>query len=174
VHLAEEKERAEKRAKFGEEVVAKTNMALGARLTLDAFDVKAKLPVDFARKPSFADCSGLVAAHISEKRAQEIVDCCDAALGQLRGALGFDEYGFVGIAQVSSTTLAKLLDAAKALHDSVLFCPDKSDSIVLIDHYRVSGIPRDVGFSVVVQGEDLEGKLAKCFENVIRLELTAR
>jgi len=93
---------------------------------------------------------------------------------QQGGVLGFDEYGFVGITRVSSTTLAKLLNAAKALHDSVLFCPDGTGSIVLIDHYRVSGMPRDVGYSVVVQGQELEAKLAACFENVTRLEGRAR
>jgi hypothetical protein len=80
----------------------------------------------------------------------------------------------MGNADIPPTTLGALFEAAKSLHDSVLFYPSGTASVVLIDHYRVAGVPRDVGFSVVVQGHQLETKLAACFENVIRLEDRAR
>jgi hypothetical protein len=170
MRAAQEKERAEKRAKHGEDVVAKTNASLRTGLTLDAFDVNANLPVDFARRPSFADCPGLVAAYVGEERVRRITSCCDARMGSFGGQLGFDEYSFVGTTHVAEATLSALLDAATSLHDSVLFCPDGTDSIVLIDHYKVSGVPKDEGFSIVVQGAHLESKLADCFDNVVRLK----
>lgn len=174
MRLAEEKEREVKRTSHGAEVVAKLNSALGSRLTLDDFDVTAKLPVEFVRQPSFADCMGLVAAHIAEQRIREILACCDAAVGPLSGVIGLDEYEYVGSTRFDSVRFGALLDAAKALHDSVLFCPDDPTGVILIDHYKVSGMPRDVGFSVVIQGELLEAKLAQCFENVVRIRQTAR
>lgn len=172
--IADEKRRAEKRADYGAKVVEKINAALGTQLTLDSFHVNDELPTEFVRKPNLADCPGLLVAHVSERRIREITECCDATLGKLNGTLGFDEYGFVGVAQVSSTTLLQLAGAAKALHDSVLFCPVGSESIVLIDHYRVSGMQRDVGFSVVVQGATLEERLAPCFENLVKLKAPTR
>jgi hypothetical protein len=171
---ANEKERVEKRAKLGNEIAVKLGKSLGVPLSIASFDAKGRLPIEFKRKPSFADCRGLVAAHISENRARQILACCDAKLGKLGGILTCDEYAFVGVAHLSCTTLAALLGAAKALHDSVLFCPDESDSIVLVDHYRMTNVSRDVGFSVVVQGNDLEVKLASCFDNLIQLKVSRR
>ncbi|MEZ5499811.1 MAG: hypothetical protein R3E77_10335 [Steroidobacteraceae bacterium] len=170
MRVAEEKERAEKRAKRGGYVAAKASVALRTHLTLDAFDVDAKLPINFERKPNLAECPGLVAAHVSEKRARHIAECCDATIGPQAGRLGFDEYSYVGTASVASTNFTALLDAATSLHDSVLFCPNDSDSIVLIDYYNVGGLSRDVGFSIVIQGSQLEAKLAICFDNSVSLE----
>jgi hypothetical protein len=169
MRLAKEKEDADKRARHGLSVVAKTNLALGTSLTVEGFDIQGEFPVQLEMRSNLADCRGLVAAHISEKRIREIIACCDAIVRPVTGTLGFDEYRFVGTVKIKSTTLMALLDAAKALHDSVIFCPAESGSVVLLDHYKVSGMERDVGFSIVIQGASLEARLAACFQNVAKL-----
>ena len=163
IRLAEEKENRRKRSEVGPSVVEKVNTALGSRLVLGDFDAEESLPIQFDREPNFRDCSGLVAAHSSEDAIREIASCCDAISGLMSGSIGFDEYAYLGTARVQSVTLTSLLDAARAIHDSIMFCPDGSDSIVLLDHYRVSGIPRDEGFSFIVQGGRLESEYADCF-----------
>jgi hypothetical protein len=170
MRLAQERESADKRVRHGKSIVAKVNSALGTRLTLDAFNAKGELPVQLDTRPNFADYQGLVAAHISEKRIRELVACCDTVVSPVAGVLQFDEYRFIGTTLVGLTSLRALLDLAKTLHDSVIFCPEGANSVVLLDHYEVSGMPRDVNFSVVVQGTDLESKLAKCFESVVKFE----
>ena len=169
MRLAEAKENAEKREKLGSFIVEKVNAALKTNLALDQFDIVAEPPFSFARKSDFTECTGLVAAHTNEPRAREILTCCDEIVGGHGGLIGFDEYGFVGTASIASVTFLQLLDTAKLLHDSVLFWPDGTKAVVLVDHYRVHGVQRDVGFSIVIQGAELEGKLASCFENVVQL-----
>ena len=169
LRLAEAKKNAENRQRLGSSVVEKVNAALKTNLVLDQFDTACEPPVTFARKPDFRDCPGLVAAHTSEPRAREILTCCNEIFGGYGGLISFDEYGFVGTASIEPVTFLQLLDAAKSLHDSVLFWPDASKAVVLIDHYTVRGVPRDVGFSIVIQGTELERKLASCFENVVQL-----
>lgn len=163
MRVAEQKENVRRRAEFGHAVVEKVNAALGSSLTLDDFEVNVGMPIEFSWQRDFRDCSGLVAAHSSEPVIRAIASCCDAISGPMNGVIGFDEYAFVGTARVEAITLAALLELAKSVHDSVLFCPDGHDSIVLLDHYRVSGVPRDEGFSVVIQGSRLETEYARCF-----------
>jgi len=169
MRLAEAKENTEKREKLGCSIVEKVNVALKTDLTLKQFDTDKKHPIGFVRKPDFRDCPGLVAAHTNEPRAREILSCCDKIVDGQGGLVSFDEYGFIGTASVESVTFLQLLDAAKLLHDSILFWPNGTDVVVLIDHYEVHGVPRDVGFSIVIQGKELEGKLASCFENIVQL-----
>lgn len=169
MRIAEERENAIKRAKVGDAVVSRINAALGTEFSLDDFETDAKLPIEFDGQPNMSDCSGLVAAHTNELRTREIVSCCDAILAPMKGMIGFDEYAFIGTIRTTQTKLMALLELAKSIHDSVLFCPDNYDSIILVDHYKVSGIQRDVDFSLVVQGADLETALATCFENVIHV-----
>ncbi len=167
--LAEAKENAEKRESVGNSIVEKVNAAFNMNLTLDQFDIDKKPPIAYVRRSDFKDSPGLVAAHTNEARAREILSCCDEIAGSHGGLISFDEYRYVGFASIESATFLQLLEAAKSLHDSVFFWPYGAESIVLVDHYEVHGVPRDVGFSIVIQGEKLEEKLASCFENVVEL-----
>jgi hypothetical protein len=54
-----------------------------------------------------------------------------------------------------------------------MFFPADTGSVILVDHYRLEGVSRDFGFSIVVQGSFLEMKLSSCFDNVIRLSRSA-
>lgn len=169
IRLFQARKNSEKREKLGSLVVEKVNAALKTNLSLDQFDAASEPPFSFAWKPDFRDCPGLVAAHTNETRAREILICCNEIVGGHSGLIGFDEYGFVGAASIESVTFLQLLDAAKSLHDSVLFWPDGTEAVVLVDHYMVHGVPRDVGFSIVIQGAELEVKLVSCFENVVQI-----
>jgi hypothetical protein len=161
--LALARERADKRKRYGRTVVSKVNLAVGEIRTLDEFDVNRTLPVEFVRQPNLEDCPGLVAAYISEQKIGHVLTCCDETFGHKSGSIGFDEYEYVGTMYIESVTLKTLLNLAKLLHDSVYFCPDGFKGVILIDHYKVRGVPLDESFSFVVQGLELEKQLAPCF-----------
>lgn len=163
IKAAEDKKNAESRTKYGKDIVAKINLSLGMQKSLADYDPTAKLPVDFIRKPDFRDCPGLVAAHSSEENILKLLTCCGDIFGASRGVLGFDDSAFVGVVQVELPCLARLFDIAKSIHDSVLFCPEETDSIILVDHYKVAGVAEDEHFSLIVQGELLERRFANCF-----------
>ena len=165
MRVAEEREAARKRVELGDAIVAKVNAALRVSLTLDDFETTTNLPIEFVQQPDFRDCPGLLAAHSSEPAMKEIASCCDATLSPMEGMIGFDEYSFLGTARVEAINLISLLELAKLIQDSVLFCPDGYDSIVLLDHYVAGGVPRDESFSLIVQGARLERVLARCFGN---------
>lgn len=163
IKLSEQRESVKKRNEYGHDVVAKINQSLGLGKSLSEYDPAVKLPVDFIRKPDFKECPGLVAAYISEGKAFDILSCCGQVSGKLKGTLGFDDHAFVGATNVEFLQLQNLVETAKLLNDSVLFCPQSSDSIILVDYYVTSGVIEDLQFSIVVQGQDLEHKFACCF-----------
>ena len=160
--LAEENEKIQNRGKNGTKIVNKVNSALIAKMTLEDFDTEREPPLKFLRKPDFRDCTGLVLAHTSETNTREFLSRCHEAIGLQDGLIGFDEYHYIGIASISSIGFLELLKTAKILHDSVYFWPTSTKAVVLVDHYKVSGAAEDIGFSVVIQGADLEKKLNPC------------
>lgn len=160
---AQDKQNDDKRREYGKGIVAKINLSLNVNKSLSDYNLAINLPFDFNSKPNFEDCLGLVAAHTSEDNVRRILVCLGDTLGPSQGMLGFDEYAFIGTVQIKPLRFESLLDAAKSIHSTVLFCPEGDQGIVLVDHYNVAGVTEDAHFSLIVQGEQLERKVAKCF-----------
>jgi hypothetical protein len=166
--LAAERERADRRDRFGAAVVEKLSQAFARTLSLSEFDTKAQMPIRFVARKNLADCPGLKAVHVSERALSEIIACCDSEMGEFSGTIGFEEYNFIGVVRLDALRLPMMLTAVKLLHDSIVLCPDGYESVMLVDFYKVGGISDNEAFSVVVQGAALEAKLTSCVNNCVR------
>lgn len=162
-------ERFRKKAKIGQQIVNSVNRALNSELTISSFRDDRTPPVKFALKPNIADCSGLVAAYRTENNIRSIISCCDNKIGPLSGSIEFVEYGFMGVAAVTSINLLALLELAKLLHDTILFYSFEPKGVFVIDYYVARGVGGDLNFSFVFQGVEGEVLLSNCFQNVIPL-----
>lgn len=169
MRAADKRERDLKRAKHGDELVRKAGEALGFSLSIEDFQVDRKLSREFEWTSDLRNIPGLVVAYTDQARAKDIALCCDRTLGPLPGLIGFADYGFLGTVHLATLSFERLLDLSEVLNDSVLFCPQDQNEIVLFDYYPYKTSTRDASYTLAVQGEKFEEALAPCFENVVQL-----
>ena len=154
----------EKRASLGPSIVERVNTVLRTNLLPEAFDIEKQVPFAFEWQPDLRHCTGLVAAYIDENSIQSILACCDCLMqAPICGAVGFDEYEFMGIARAGPIRLESLAPLAKAVQDTIFFWPSTGDSVVLVDYYY-SSFQKGHNYSLVIQGDPLERMLSDCFD----------
>ncbi len=156
--LAESRQRAEKRSKFGDRFVQLINSAMAGRLTLDDFQPRdSNFSIDWPK--DIRESPGLVAAYVSESEALMVVSCVERKLGALDGALGFHDKNYLGFARVAGFGLSVMVEVAGLTQDSVLFYSRGAEFVMLVDCYGTS----DNRYSVVIQGRDVPKSLGECF-----------
>lgn len=164
---AEAEERLEKKVRVGPKIATALSALWMRNVGLQDFNESLPLPTLPKWTRDMRQVPGLAAVYTSQERVAEVAACCDRTLGPAEGVIGFDEYRFLGTLPVSEMSVSMLVSAAFELQDSVLFCPFESDGIIIADYYRTSGMGPNVDFSLIVQGDELERKLAACFENIL-------
>jgi hypothetical protein len=107
------------------------------------------------------EAPGLVLSYISKSKASEVALCIECELGNSGGLIGFHDKGYLGLCRVSRVKLGGLVAVAEVANDAVVFYPDLTGGVVVVDCYADGvGMP----FSVLAQGEVLIEKLKKCFK----------
>lgn len=172
MRIAQEKENALRRRKYGPQVVAHVNTVLGTQLSLEDFDPRENPPVEFKWAPRMEDSEGLMIAYANRRQVLRILMCCGEGLGKLGGLLEFYEYReYLGLARVPAVDLHRLLSLAEVQQESILFYPTGYPAVICIDYHRMGGwvtrdqvlVYRELNYSLVVQGPILERRLQKCF-----------
>jgi len=159
LQLGLSRERAEKRARFGEELVRVINAATSRGLELDEFQLRQfHREIDWPR--DIRDASGLVLAYVDRSTALGAMKCVANELGPVSGSLGYHEKDYLGFAAVESLDVSRMVDIAEQAEDSALFHVCTLDLVILVDCY---GNIDEERFSVVIQGGEVLSRLVPCF-----------
>lgn len=155
-----DKETVRLRETYGDRITQGIGAGLGLDLCSADFSPATVAPfkVDWPKK--IEEAKGLVLAYVSMERAVNVSDCIDGKAALKKGLVGVHGNSYLGLCAVDSLKLTKLVAAALAIEDSVVFYPDGVAGAIVIDCY-----PSNPGgaFSLLVQGDTLVNSLASCF-----------
>lgn len=148
------------RNEYGQRFVSAIASAVGKPISLADFDEswQSQLELHWPREISAAP--GLVAAHVARDDANRLLRCFQTALAAICGRIGYHGKSYLGYARLEDVDPTALLTASELAEDSVLFYVENPAGIILVDCYASQ--PSEP-FSIVVQGNDLIGRLRPCF-----------
>jgi len=96
------------------------------------------------------------------------MNCFSTRLSFREGYLRAEEHEYLGLWAVTIVNGAALLAMAVGLRDRLFFWPKGQSGVIVVDYYPVGWSERDIDYSILVQGESLEGRLLCCFATVSR------
>lgn len=156
----EKRDREALRVQYGPKLADALSLAADRALKVADFHVDTCLPMTIIWSRRLEDTPGLVAAYVDKQRALKIVACAERRLGITSGLMGFHDKDYLGFCCASSVQVGRLVAAAEAANDSVVFYPGGAGGVIMVDYYSSNaGLP----YSVVVQGDLLIDQLRGCF-----------
>ena len=156
----EKREREALRVQYGPKLVDTLSLAADCALKLADFRVDVCLPMEITWPQRLEQAPGLVTAYVDKQYALRIVTCAEQRLGITSGLIGFHDKDFLGFCYASGIRVGRLLAAAEAVNDSVVFYPEGADGVIMVDYYSSNAAPP---YSVIVQGNQLVEQLRNCF-----------
>jgi hypothetical protein len=158
---AEKRERARLRDRNSTTVLGVMTEVLGSHFR--EVSIPASCPPDVLAK-RIEESKGLVAAYVSQTRAQEVVSCCQAILGgEISTNIWFDEKNYMGAFAASQLRLPALVELAMRLEDRVFAAPIAGSGLLIIDYYPQPWPVKQADFSVILQGPSVEPMFESCF-----------
>jgi len=162
--IAEAKSSQERVIQYSPKIISSINSVFGKTLYIDDFGLSIQPLLKFRWSESLDVCEGLVIAHTKRSKIANVLACCGKITGELSGLIGIEGCMDMGFAELTEINIVKLISVAESLNDSVLFYPRDIQGVLLVDCYEVLGSGGSYDYSIVVQGNELEKKLFKCFK----------